>query len=88
KGKEYEAIISLTSPIQEDLQEDSILGVKFQSSGQIQGVKPCPIRYLASLELREKPQPVMFAYKHEEEPQSTKGHHQCLQEYNANQLEE
>ncbi|KAH9292530.1 hypothetical protein KI387_042284, partial [Taxus chinensis] len=80
--------ISSTSSIQEGLQEDSILGVENHSNGHIKRIRPCPIRYLASLEPKEKPQPVMLASEHEDELQSTKDQLPYLSNPNAEQLKE
>lgn len=47
-----------------------------------------PIRYLSSLEPKEKPKQVMPTSGHEDEHQSTKDHHQYLNESNAGHLKE
>ncbi|KAH9306931.1 hypothetical protein KI387_011335, partial [Taxus chinensis] len=57
--------IASTPSIQEGLQEDSNFGVENQSYGHIKWIIPCPIRYLASSEPKEKSQPVMLASEHE-----------------------
>ncbi|KAH9312068.1 hypothetical protein KI387_027103, partial [Taxus chinensis] len=67
EGKQQKSsTISSTPSTQEGPQEDSIFGVEFQSYGHIKRIRPFPISYLASLELREKPKLVMLASKHED----------------------
>ncbi|KAH9329005.1 hypothetical protein KI387_001113, partial [Taxus chinensis] len=89
EGKEQEdVIISLTPSIQEGQHEESILGVEIQRKGHIQRTKLCPIRYLDSLEPREKPKRVMPTLGHEDEYQSTKDQLQCLFNPNKKQLQE
>ncbi|KAH9308591.1 hypothetical protein KI387_036502, partial [Taxus chinensis] len=87
KGQKGSTIAS-TPSIQEGLQENSILGVKNQNYGHIKWIRPCPIRYLASLEPKEKPQPVMLASKHEDDMQRTKDRLSYLSNPNAEQLKE
>ena len=87
KGQKGSTIAS-TPSTQEGLQENSIFGVENQSYGHIKWIRPCPIRYLASLEPKEKPQPVMLASKHEDELQSSKDQLSYLSNPNAEQLKE
>ncbi|KAH9308519.1 hypothetical protein KI387_036430, partial [Taxus chinensis] len=86
KGQKGSTIAS--TPSIQGLQENSILGVENQNYGHTQRIRPCPIRYLASLEPKEKPQPVMIASKHEDELQSSKDQRSYLSNPNAEQLKE